>query len=200
LKEEAQVALHAISPYQTGGYWAWVAGIAWSPDGSILYTVDHRTALSAIGGEYQEFDLIGLPLKGDEPIDIVKNVGMFAYPVVSPLHDPSDVAGGAAGETQADKTFSLAYLQAIFPDQSETSRYRLFISDRDGSNSQSLFPDEGEAGLKPQRVAWSTERLETDGGYAIAVIYNGNIWIIHTGSGLAQQITGDGLTSRIDWR
>jgi len=118
-----QTVLHNILPYQTGGYWAWVPGTAWSPDGSVIFTVDHLSVASANGGEYQEFDLIGLPVDGGETIELVKNVGMFAYPVASPLKSPSDQSSGDQGA----RTFSLAYLQAIFPDQSETSGYRLFI-------------------------------------------------------------------------
>jgi hypothetical protein len=94
----------------------------------------------------------------------------------------------------------VAYLQAIFPDQSETSGYRLFIIDRDGSNPKSLFPEEGAVGLDPQHVVWSPVSLETSGDYTIALIYNGDIWMIDARTGAAQQITGDGLTNRIDWR
>lgn len=195
-QDSTQTVVHDILPYQTGGYWAWVPGITWSPDGSVVYTVDHAMVKLATGGEYQEFDLIGLPISGGTQIDIVKNVGMFAYPVASPLHEVSD----QSGNSQAEQTFSLAYLQAIFPDQSETSGYRLFTVDRDGSNPRALFPEEGVPGLRPQQVVWSPDRLEPEGEYAIAVIYNGNIWIIQTGSGTAQQLTSDGLTSRIDWR
>jgi hypothetical protein len=34
----------------------------------------------------------------------------------------------------------------------------------------------------------------------MAILNNGNIWIINTNDGNAQQVTGDGLTSRIDWK
>lgn len=43
-------------------------------------------------------------------------------------------------------------------------------------------------------------RLQIGGLYAIAFIYNGNMWIVDIGTGIAQQISGDGLTTRIDWR
>jgi hypothetical protein len=71
--------------------------------------------------------------------------------------------------------------------------------DSDGENQHMLFPAEGQAGIQPQTPVWSPEHLET-GAYLISVIYEGNLWIIDTVSDLAQQITGDGLTSRVDWK
>jgi hypothetical protein len=105
-----------------------------------------------------------------------------------------------SGVSLAEITYSIAYLQSIFPEQSETSRYRLFIIDRDGSNQRVLFPEEGAVGLDPQYVVWSPSPIGTEGSDAIAITYQGNIWLIDTVSGLAQQITGDGLTIKVDWR
>jgi hypothetical protein len=42
--------------------------------------------------------------------------------------------------------------------------------------------------------------MSIGGGYAIAFIYNGNIWLIDSNSGTALQVTGDGLTTKADWR
>jgi hypothetical protein len=117
---------------------------------------------------------------------------MFAYPLVSPLQPlPSGEQG-----------YQVAYLQAAFPNQSETSRYRLVVMDRDGSNPKALFPEEGLPGLTPQREwgAWSSAPLPTSSHYAIAVIYQGNLWLVDATTGDAQQITGDNLTSRVAWR
>jgi hypothetical protein len=125
---------------------------------------------------------------------------MFAYPEPSAMNQRNNFISDTSGGTLDQKFFSVAYLQAIFPDQSETSGYRLFIIDRDGSNQRSLFPEEGEVGLDPQHVVWSPVSVGTGGDYAITLIYNGNIWIIDVGTGVAHQISGDGLTSRIDWR
>jgi len=150
--------------------------------------------------ESQEFDLVAIPLLGGSLVDLVKNVGMFAYPIPSPVDQKSSSISTTSGDVPDQNAYSVAYLQAIFPDQSETSQYRLFIMDRDGSNQKSIFPLEGAVGLDPQHVAWSPDNVGSNSNYAIALIYNGNIWIIDAGSGVAQQITGDGLTSRIDWR
>jgi hypothetical protein len=72
--------------------------------------------------------------------------------------------------------------------------------DRDGSNQEVIFPNEGAVGLEPQQPVWSPELMNSEGTYAIAFIHNGNIWLVDTISEEALQITGDGLTSKIDWR
>jgi hypothetical protein len=74
--------------------------------------------------------------------------------------------------------------------------------DRDGSNRVEIFPPQESAGLQPQRHwgAWSPEPMPESGSYAIAVLYQGNIWLIDVVSGVATQVTGDGLTSRVIWR
>jgi hypothetical protein len=72
--------------------------------------------------------------------------------------------------------------------------------DRDGSNQKSVFPQESANGIDPQHVIWSPDSIGNGWDYAIALIYNGDIWMIDARTGAAQQITGDGLTNRIDWR
>jgi hypothetical protein len=117
------------------------------------------------------------------------DVGMFSYPVPSPRLDlnPEETA------------HMVAYLQARFPNQSETSRYDLARMDRDGSNKFILFPPEGSEGLQPQKMVWSPDVFEANGNYAIGLIYQQNLWLVDSMTGEAWQITGDGLTSRIDW-
>lgn len=173
-----------ITPLQTFGDWAWVPGIAWGPGGEVLYTQNHPPP-----AESQVFDLVAAPLAGGGAVQVVPQVGMFAYPVPSRLQElPSGEA-----------SYQLAYLQAAFPSQSETSRYRLMVMDRDGSNRRLLFPEEG-AGIEPQLVVWSPEPLDGRAGYALAVLYQDNLWLVDSVSGAAWQITGDGLTSRVVWR
>jgi hypothetical protein len=195
-----QIKLLSILPYQTGGDWAWVPGISWSPDGQVVYTVNKAGPDDRSESGNQEFDLIGLSIGGGFPITLVDNVGMFAYPTVSPVIQKTNFYNDYSGINVDQETFYVAYLQAILPQESETSKYRLTVIDRDGSNKKSLLPIENGAGLEPQRVAWSPTELGIGGNYAIAVIYNGNVWIVDAVTGAAQQITGDGLTSRLDWR
>ncbi len=189
-----------ITPYQTAGDWAWVPGSAWSPAGDIIYTVgqqDNRTgALSAS----QQFDLLAIPLQGGTPVTLVENVGMFAYPVPSPLFQPEGLTDLNSSEQVGQKKFSVAYLQATDPRHSDTSRYNLFIMDWNGSNQKALFPQEPGSGINPQHIAWSPASLGEDGNHGIALVYNGNIWIIDAKIGTALQVTGDGLTTQVDWR
>jgi hypothetical protein len=192
--------LLGITPYQTGGDWAWVPGASWSPSGNVVYTVSNGISLTNSENGTQQFNLVAIPVTGTTPIDLVMNVGMFAYPVTSPFIVRSSINESGVGNPFPQNTFSLAYLQAIFPDQSESSGYRLFVADRDGSNKRSLFPADGAVGLEPQRVVWSPTEMESSEEFAVALIYNGNVWIINAITGSAQQITGDGLTNRVDWR
>jgi hypothetical protein len=183
-----------VVPLQTRGDWAWVPGISWGADGTALYMVDHVPPQgSSAPEESPDFDLSAFPLSEKHPLSLVSQSGMFAYPLVSPQQDlPS-----------GEKAYQVAYLQAIFPSQSDTSRYRLIVMDRDGSNQHELFPgQERSGGLEPQMNwgAWSPAAMPDSGNYAIALIYQGNLWVVDSQSGQAQQITGDGLTSRVVWK
>ncbi len=189
-----------IIPLQTHGDWAWVPGLTWGPDSNALYTVDHVAPQGSTDPEeLTAFDLTVVLLQGGPTLHLVSQTGMFAYPMASPLQKT------AAG----DLDYQLAYLQALFPDQSETSRYRVTVMDRDGSNRRSIFPPEETTGLEPQQHwgAWSPSEmpvaegstLETT-GYALAVLYQGNLWLVNTSSGEAFQVTGDGLTTGLIWR
>jgi hypothetical protein len=181
---------------QTNSDWAWVPGISWGPDGNAIFTVDHAPTEGVITAEESPlFDLTAIPLTGGAPFAMASEVGMFAYPIPSPIHNP---------EAEVN-TYQVAYLQSIFPTQSETSRYRLVTMDRDGSNRKVLFPPEGAPGLDPQRVAWSPEPLSIGGEtgsqvYILAVVYQENLWFVDSNSGQAWQLTGDSLISRIDWK
>jgi len=199
-RDGTQTSILNIAPYQTSGNWAWVPGAVWSPDGNVVYAVNYVNSVDNGTETSQEFDLVAIPLLGGSLVNLVKNVGMFAYPVPSPIDQKLDIINTTSRDLPDQNAFSVAYLQAFFPDQSETSQYRLFIIDRDGSNQKSLFPEEGAVGLDPQLVVWSPVRMGSDSNFLIALIYNGNIWVIDVRTGAAQQITGDGSTSRIDWR
>jgi hypothetical protein len=192
-KDGVQTTSLEIVPLQTRGDWAWVPGVTWGPDGKALYTVDHVPPSGSVAPEEsQVFDLTAISLEGGGAVHMVSQAGMFAYPLVSPNQSQ------APGET----VYEVAYLQATFPAQSESSRYRLGVMDRDGSDRRILFPAEGSPGLAPQQDwgAWSPQPLLESGHYALALIHQGNLWLVDTVTGEAQQITGDGLTSRVVWK
>jgi Tol biopolymer transport system component len=189
--EETPLKLLEFNPLQTRSDWAWVPGVSWGPDGTVLYTVEHAAQPgSPSPDESQLFDLAAVSVEGGEPIPLVSNVGMFAYPTASP----------AQTMPSGESAYQIAFLKAQFPSQSEGSPYRLMVMDRDGSNLRELFPTEGEPGLAPQQVVWSPEPLFEDQSYALSVIYQGNLWMVDVNSGEAHQITGDQMVSRIIWR
>jgi Tol biopolymer transport system component len=111
---------------------------------------------------------------------------MFAYPAPGPLTDSTYEQG-----------YNVAFLEAARPLESDRSRYQLVVADRDGSNARVVFPPQGEPGLTPGEASeaeWSPD------GKQIALIYEGNLWIIDLSTGDARPLTGDGQVTRIDWR
>lgn len=179
--------LLAFTPYFTQADWIWLPAIRWSPDGAFLITIHHA---GPVGSETPEespsFHVAALPAGGGEPIILFENSGMFGYPAPGPLRALSSEQG-----------YNLAFLQADRPLESDRSRYRLMVSDRDGSNVRTVFPPEGEPGLAPGEaggVEWSPD------GKQIALIYEGNLWIINLATGEGHQLTGDGRVTMIDWR
>jgi resuscitation-promoting factor RpfB len=180
------VPLVEIVPLQTRGDWAWAPNVGWSFDKNILYSIVHPARTGMINDESSPlFDLAAVPAGGGAAISLVSQSGMFAYPAPSPA---------LSGQRSM-----VAYLQAIFPERSETSRYRLAIMDRDGSNRRTIFPAEGSPGMEPQQVIWSPGSLEKN-NYWLALTYQGNIWLINPETRQSQQVTGDGSSSKIDWK
>jgi hypothetical protein len=179
-----------ITPLNTHSDWAWIPPIAWGTDGKTLYYVNHAPAPAPITSEESPFfDLSATSFSNDANLSMVDSTGMFSYPAAS----PSSWDG-------KEKNYRVAYLQSIFIEQSETSRYRLMVMDRDGSNGKALFPPTDTNGIEPQTPVWSPEPLEGQTGDFIAVIYQGNLWLVDSGSSEAFQVTGDGLINAIDWR
>lgn len=180
------IPLVNISPLTTYGDWAWVPSLAWSPNGLALYFVHHVPGESTTRPEESPFfDVQAFSLLNRNLIPLIERAGMFAYPTPSP-----------ARLENGELAYRLAYLQAIFPLQSATSRYRLVVMDRDGSEATVLFPERTQPGLRPQVPLWSPQ----PGQDWLAVLYEGNLWLVDATSGNAYQVTGDGLTSRLDWK
>lgn len=194
-EENGFTSLSTLIPYQTGSEWAWIPGLSWSPDGEFLYSVDHVSEQGESNNESSPlFSVSVIPVNRGNPFRIVQKSGMFAYPVPSPLQS----------EGTELESYQIAYLQAMVPEQSDTSRYRLVVMEQDGSNTVYLFPGEGEPGLEPQKAAWSPDIMPDSGSYAIAVIYQGNLYLIdaklnHQNQPVIRQITGDGLVNKVVW-
>ncbi|NMC52927.1 MAG: DUF348 domain-containing protein [Chloroflexi bacterium] len=180
------LALEDLIPYQTRGDWAWTPQLDWAPDSSVLYSIAH-TPMPGLSSEETSplFDLSAHIPEDELAFSLVAQTGMFANPVCSPF--------------QTENRYSLAYLQSIFPEQSESSRYRLVIVEQDGSNPRMIFPPDGSPGLEPQRIVWGKTANDQAPAW-LGVIYQGNLWLVHSEDGQSQQITGDGSIARVDWK
>jgi len=179
-----------ITPYNTHSDWAWLPSISWGADGKTLYYTSHALPPSLVSEEDSPyFDVRAVSFENDANVDIVQQTGMFAYPSAS-----------SSQSSSSERRYQVAYLQAIFPEQSETSRYRVVVMDRDGSNQRTVFPANDAPGLNPQVPAWAPDSIEGQDGYFIAVVYQGNLWLVDSGNSQAYQVTGDGLVTKIDWK
>ena len=75
-----------ILPFQTGGDWAWVPGLSWGPNGDVVYTVNHTPEEGAASPEQSPiFDVVAVPQSTGNPVTLVRQTGMFGYPVASPM-------------------------------------------------------------------------------------------------------------------
>jgi len=179
-----------ITPLNTHSDWAWLPSIAWGADGKTLFYTSHAPPPSLVSEEDSPFfDINAASFSNDANVQIAEQTGMFAYPAVSSIQSSS-----------RERQYQVAYLQAIFPEQSETSRYRVIVMDRDGSNRRTIFPANDAPGLEPQTPEWAPESIAGQSGDFIAVIYQGNLWLVDSGNSQAYQVTGDGLVTRIDWK
>ncbi|MBI3159455.1 MAG: G5 domain-containing protein [Chloroflexi bacterium] len=182
--------VYDLTPLLTRSDWAWMPNVAWSPDGGYLFTVGHPPQAGLAAAEESPlFDLTAVPLIGGGPLPLAEGTGMWAYPSVSP----------AFAALSGEQAYLVAFLQAINPLQSDTSGYRLVVMDRDGSNKRILFPSESAGGLEPQTPRWAP--LD-DGLFTglVVVVFQGDLWLVDALTGLAQQMTGDGLVTAVDWK
>lgn len=176
-----------ITPLETLGEWAWVPGLSWSSLGDVLYFGQHAPPIGVESpGSSPLFHLSAL-LPGGTELALVEGTGMFNQPSASPR----------MGDGDEESRAGLAYLQAISPLESANSAYRVSIMDLDGSNARMLFPAAGEPGLNGDDLqyppVWSPD------GALLAVIYQGNLWVIRIGDERASQLTGDGQATALDW-
>jgi hypothetical protein len=177
--------LLTIVPYQTLSDWAWIPPLAWTPDESFLLSVIHGPSLGLEVPESSPvFDLVALAIKGDYSVTLQAEAGMFANPL----------ALSAKGQGTTLPTSSIAFLQAIRPLDSASSSYYLEIMNRDGSHGHRLFPAEGEEGLKSQALAASPD------GKSMALVYQGDLWLVSLTGGQFQPLTADQLAAAADWR
>ncbi|NDJ61621.1 MAG: hypothetical protein GYB67_10885, partial [Chloroflexi bacterium] len=117
--------------------------------------------------------------------EVVQNAGIWSMPRYSPL-----IPGGAASNGY------LAYLHAreLADSRRASAAYDLVVADRDGSNARVIFPEPGQPALTPEAAfTWGPD------GRQIALIYEGNLWVVDVESEVAHQLTLDGSAAAPVW-
>ncbi len=170
--------------------WVWQPEIHWSYDSRWLLTTIHGAPYSTESAENSIiFDIAVLDPQNGLLLDkFLPQTGLWAAPRFSPIRQ--DAAGFP--------DYEIAFLQARDPLNSLGGEYDLVVADRDGSNPRKIFPQADRPGIRPFNEA-NTEFVWSPSGTHLAVIYQGNLWLIEVASGLAQQITIDGQASHPRW-
>lgn len=181
-QDKTLVPLIELNAYNTRGDWAWLSWIGWSPGNKVFFWQDNTSGSLTTN---QSFSIDSFHIDTLDSINLIENPGMFSYPSPAPLTSYGH--------------YYLGFLQSIQINQSDTSRYRLIISEQDGSNSRTCFPPQNSIGLDPQLIQWSPA-MNNNGQLFIGAILDGNLWFIDAVLCESLQITSDGLISRIDWR
>ncbi len=177
--------LITILPYEkTRSDWAWIPGISWSADETSLVYSFHGD----ISGVIQSFDPsdfnLGISdLNLTTQTEIRSETGLFSYPSVSPVFDNGNSY--------------IAFLEAITPSESESSRYQIMIMNADGSDPKVVFPLEGGGYVSPQKISWAPVALQNEAW--ISFIYQGNIWLVNPFTGIYNQITVDQSITDFIW-
>ncbi|PWH11936.1 MAG: hypothetical protein DDG60_15895 [Anaerolineae bacterium] len=189
-REKRLLPLLEITPLQTRSEWALIPPLGWGADGRTLFIVTHAPPPGLVNPEESpNFDLNALSLDSDTLVRIKTHSGMFAYPSASRI-----------AKQGTEMAYYIAYLQALLPQQSDISGYQLVLMDRDGSNRRIVFPSPGAPGLQPQTPVWSPSAPSFVEGDFVAIVYEGNLWMIDAATGQATQVTNDGLIQTIDWK
>ncbi|MBI1277002.1 MAG: hypothetical protein GC179_02615 [Anaerolineaceae bacterium] len=172
--------------------WSWRSTLAWSPDNSLLLATTHG---APVGNESPEnspsFNVSATDASGTFETNIVPNAGIWSAPQFSPILTPSD--------SKFPKGY-MAYLQARDSFNTINGEYDLVVADRDGSNARILFPGSGRTGLTAQESIFQDREFTwSPDGHQIAIIYQGNLWVVDAESGINHQLTLDGRASSPIW-
>lgn len=180
-----------FAAYRVRQDWSWRADISWSWDGELLATTVHGAPIANEPPETSPvFDVVVTNVTNDFEATVVERAGMWASPKFSP---------SVASDNQFPRGY-LAYLQARDPENSVYSDYDLVVADRDGSNARVTFPPTGQAGITwsdagivPVEYTWSPD------GNWLAVIYQGNLWVVNVRTSISTQLTFDGGSENPVW-
>jgi resuscitation-promoting factor RpfB len=187
---------------RTFSSWSWNPDITWSPDGDLLATVIHVAdpPMSAPG---RNADVMSTPDSAPVGVDNPEESPIFNLVQIAPLEGYSATLASEVGmwttPRYAPDGQSLLFGRAVVPYLSATSRYNLYLTDRDGSGQRQIFPpsDEGashEGGLELPEWTWSPD------GAGVAFITHGDIHWMLLSSGDIEILTDGGGVTQFDWR
>lgn len=186
------VTLVDYAVFETSQFWAWLSPLSWSWDNNLIASTVHGLPLGKEPAETSPvFNLAVTNADGTFSADVKQAVGMWAAPKFSPEINSSnpEISDGY-----------IAYLQAREPYNSINGEYNLMVADRDGSNQRIIFPSESQAGIKTSDFGLSAQDFvwSPDSRF-IALIYQGNLWVIDVQSTVSYQVTFDGGSSNPIW-
>jgi len=186
------ITLVNYAVFKTSQSWAWLSPLSWSWDNNLIASTIHGEPLGKEPADTSPVFNLGITNSdGSFSADVKTAVGMWAAPKFSPkiITQNPDYSDGY-----------IAYLQAREPYNSINGQYNLVIADRDGSNQRVIFPAESQAGIQTSDFgltahdfAWSPDSR------FIAIIYQGNLWIVDVQSTVSYQATFDGGSSNPVW-
>jgi resuscitation-promoting factor RpfB len=169
--------------FNTRQSWSWRATLSWSPANDLMATTVHVPIGNYPPETSPAFSAAVVALDGSFDTPIADYTGIWSNPSYSTLVSAGDTSGGY-----------LAYMRARDPFNSINGEYDLVVADRDGSNARVVFPQQaGAAGLTSQEYDWSPD------GRQIALIYQGNLWVLDVETGASHQLTLDGGASQPIW-
>jgi len=180
----SETVLLEFAVYHTYGDWVWLPELSWSPDGRFIASSAHGQP--KYGGRPEEspfFDMWVLDRLGMVQALMAEEAGMWAAPHWSPAR--------AAADGRAESF--IVYGVARNPRDSHSSRYDLYVMDRDGSNRMRIFPPAGWEGVVAPDLAWSPA------GWQLAVAHDGHIYLVDALTAEVTQLTADGHSAGPRW-
>ena len=179
------ITLTEFNTFRNPQDWSWRSPISWSFDGTLLTSVIHGPPQPGIPVDASPiFSVVAYDIEGNFETIISEGAGMWSSPQFSPQVE------------NANSVYPegyLAYLRVRDPNQPINGEHDLVVTDRDGSNARIIFPPAGQVGIRssdwgltPRDFTWSPD------GRQIAVIYQGDLWIVDVVTEARYQMTFDG--------